>query len=41
MDPLEGLVEPMDLFSGKCIQVHKAEIVGFIEFNEIFVVCRQ
>jgi len=36
MDPFEGLVEPTDPFSEKCNQMHKTELVRYIEFNEIF-----
>jgi hypothetical protein len=34
MDPFEILVKPTDLFSEKCISIHKIEVVRFIEVKK-------
>jgi hypothetical protein len=36
MDPFEGLVKPMDPFSEKYVEMHKIEMVRFIEVNKRF-----
>jgi len=37
MDPFERLTKPKDRFSKKCIEMHKIQIVRFIEFNKHFM----
>jgi len=36
MDPFEHLTKPTDPFSIKCIEMHKIQIVRFIELNKYF-----